>query len=108
MVLLPPDLMVRTLLDAAIAFLVMGVTEAVIKPLATAVIRRPLKRALPAVFERLDQQLPALLQSAGPEEVTAEIASSIAHATGNPATAQQIEQVVALYSPIKAALRNLR
>ena len=36
---LPPDLMsFRTLLDAAIAFAVMGLTEAVIKPLAKAMI----------------------------------------------------------------------
>lgn len=107
MALLPPELMsLRTLIDAAIAFLVMGITEAIIKPLATAAIERPLKRALPYIYERLDDEMPTLLRTASPEVMTAEIASSIAQATGNPATARQIDQVVALYSPIKAVLRN--
>ena len=109
MVHLPPDLMsLRTLLDGLIAFLVMGITEAIIKPLATAAIERPLKRALPYVYERLDDEMPTLLRTADPEVMTAEIAASIAQATGNPATARQIEQVVALYSPIKAVLRNVK
>jgi hypothetical protein len=106
---LPPDLMsFRTLIDGLIAFLVIGLTEVVIKPLATAAIGRPLKRALPDIFERLDNEMPVLLRTADPEVMTAEIAASIAQATGNPATARQIEQVVALYSPIKAVLRNVR
>lgn len=106
---LPADLMsLRTLIDGLIAFLVMGITEAIIKPLATAAIERPLKRALPYIYERLDDEMPTLLRTADPEVMTAEIASTIAQATGNPATARQIDQVVALYSPIKAALRNAR
>lgn len=109
MIHLPADLMsLRTLIDAGIAFLVMGITEAIIKPLATAAIERPLKRALPFIYERLDDEMPTLLRTADPEVMTAEIASTIAQATGNPATARQIDQVVALYSPIKAALRNAR
>jgi hypothetical protein len=52
--------------------------------------------------------MPTLLRTANPEMMAAEIAASIAQATGNPATARQIEQVVDLYSPIKAALRNVR
>lgn len=105
----PLELMtLRTIVDGLIAFLVMGLTEAVIKPLAKAAIDRPLRRALPYVYERLDEEMPTLLRTADPEVMTAQIASSIAQATGNPATARQIDQVVALYSPIKAALRNVR
>ena len=109
MALPTPELMtLRTIVDGLIAFLVMGLTEAVIKPLAKAAIDRPLRRALPYVYERLDEEMPTLLRTADPEVMTAQSASSIAQATGNPATARQIEQVVALYSPIKAALRNVR
>ena len=96
----------RAIVDGLIAFLVMGLTEAVIKPLAKAAIDRPLRRALPYVYERLDEEMPTLLRTADPEVMTAEIAASIAQATGHPATARQIDQVVALYSPIKAAIRN--
>ncbi len=98
----------RTLMDGLIAFVVLGLTEAVIKPLAKAAIDRPLRKALPYVYERLDNEMPVLLRTADPEVMATEIASSIAQATGKPATARQIDQVVALYSPIKAALRNVR
>jgi hypothetical protein len=98
----------RALADSLIAFLVMGLTEAVIKPLAKAAIDRPLSKALPHIYARLDDEMPTLLRTADPEVMTAEIAASIAQATGNPATTRQIDQVVALYSPIKAVLRNVR
>lgn len=98
----------RTLIDGLIAFLMLGISEAILKPLAKAAIDRSLKRALPYVYERLDDEMPTLLRTAAPEVMTAEIAASIAQATGSPATARQIEQVVALYSPIRAALRNVR
>ena len=100
--------MFRPLIDAAIAFVVLGFTEVVIKPLASAFVSRSLNRALPYIFERLDNEMPTLLREADPEVMTAEIAATIAQATGQAATARQIEQVVSLYSPIKAALRNIR
>lgn len=98
---------VMFIVDAAIAFVVLGVTEAFIKPMAIAFVQRSTKRFLPAIFQRLDASMPQLLSTATPEVMTAEIASAIADATGKPATARQIDQVVALYSPIKAALRNV-
>ena len=105
---LPPETMsFRTFVDALLAFLLMGLTEAVVKPAAKAAIDRPLRRALPQVYEQLDSDMPNLLRTATPEVMTAKIAASIATATGNPATARQIEQVVQFYDPIKAVLRNV-
>lgn len=95
------------IIDAIIAFVLLGVTEAFVKPMAIAFVQRSTKRFLPAIFQRLDKAMPELLNTATPEVMTAEIASAIADATGKPATARQIDQVVALYNPIKAALRNV-
>lgn len=96
----------RFFIDGIIAFIVLGISEAIVKPLAKAAIERPLKQALPAIFEKLDDEMPKLLITATPEVMTSKIASTIASATGNEATARQIEKVVELYSPIKAAFRN--
>lgn len=98
----------RFIIDAIIAFLTMGITEAIIKPLAKALIDRQLRRAMPYIYQRLDNEMPSLLQVATPEVMSAHIASTIAQATGNPATARQIEQVVQFYDPIKAAARNIK
>lgn len=105
----PSDFMsLRTFIDALIAFLVMGITEAIIKPLATAAIDKPLRRALPYIYERLDNEMPLLLKDATPEVMAAEIAATIAQATGHPATANQVRKVAELYDPIKAVLRNVK
>ena len=70
---------------------------------------KALKEALPKVYAQLDADLPQVL-SMHPTPVAVEsvVAQSIAHATGNRATVAQIEAVVGLYDPIKAALRNLK
>lgn len=98
----------RWILDALVAFFTLGFTEAVVKPIATRLVDRQLRRALPYIYEHLDNEMPSLLRTATSEVMTSHIAASISKATGELATPRQIEQVVALYNPIKAALRNDR
>jgi hypothetical protein len=98
----------RWILDALVAFFTLGFTEAVVKPVATRLVDRQLRRALPYIYEHLDNEMPSLLRTATPELMTSQIAASISKVTGEIATPRQIEQVVSLYSPIAAALRNAR
>jgi hypothetical protein len=68
-----------------------------------------LRRALPKVYTQLDAELPQVLSmQPAPVVVESVVAQSIAHATGNRATATQIEAVIGLYDPIKAAIRNMK
>jgi hypothetical protein len=85
-----------------------GITEALIKPLAKSMVDRPLRRAMPYIYRRLDSEMPLLLKNATPSIMAAEIAAAIAQATGNPATARQIKQIAEFYDPIKAAERNVK
>jgi hypothetical protein len=71
-------------------------------------IDRALRQVLPMVFERIDQELPVLLNNHGtPAQVTGLFASAIADHTGSKATAEQVQAIVALYNPIAAAVRQL-
>lgn len=67
-----------------------------------------LRRDLQRIFWRLDGQMPKLLAEAGPAEVTGVIGSAISEVTGEKATGQRVEAIVALYNPIAAAVRNLK
>jgi hypothetical protein len=68
-----------------------------------------LRRVLPKVYAQLDAELPQVLEmKPAPIVVESVVAQSIAQATGNRASAAQIEAVIGLYDPIKAALRNLK
>lgn len=97
----------KTVWWAVSTFLTLGVSEAVVKPLAKAVIDRSLRRVLPHIYARLDQEMPTLLRTATPEVMTSQIATVITQATGKAASAQQIARVAQLYDPLKAALRNV-
>lgn len=68
-----------------------------------------LRRALPQVYNRLDAEIPVLLtQHMPPSRVESVIASAIADAVGKPASATQVEAVLGLYDPIRAALNRRR
>ena len=64
--------------------------------------------ALPKIYERLDLEMPQLLESASPTQMTDAVSTAIAVATeGKVAvTGTQIQAVVGLYSPIAAVVRN--
>ena len=70
---------------------------------------RALRKELPAIFARLDLELPFLLiNKAQPLTVQAIVTDAIEEKLGRTATATQVSAVLGLYDPVKAALRNIR
>jgi len=66
------------------------------------------KRALPGIFQRLDLELPLLLSNqAPPSRVKGLVASAVSDAVGHRATLPEIEAVIAMYDPIRAAAAQL-
>jgi hypothetical protein len=79
------------------------------KLLLKAAMDKALRKALPKVYAQLDSDLPQVLSmKPAPIVVESVVAQSIAQATGDRATAEQIGAVIGLYDPVKAALRNLK
>jgi hypothetical protein len=72
-------------------------------------VDRALRKELPAIFAKLDMELPFLLiNHAKPLEVKVVITDVIEEKIGHKATATQVSAILGLYDPIKAALRNIR
>ena len=72
-------------------------------------VDRALRKELPAIFARLDMELPFLLiNHAKPLAVKAVVTDVIEEKIGGIATATQVSAVMGLYDPIKAAIRNLK
>ena len=70
---------------------------------------RALRKELPAIYARLDLELPFLqINKAQPLAVQAVVTDAIEEKLGHTATATQVAAVLGLYDPIKAALRNIR
>ena len=65
------------------------------------------RRSLPAIYKRLDAQLPLLItNNAPPGIVRGIIASAINDATGKRVKQDQVAAVIGLYDPVEAA-RNM-
>jgi hypothetical protein len=71
-------------------------------------VDRALRRELPAIFAKLDMELPSMLvDHAKPLEVQAVITDVIEEKIGRTATATQVSTILGLYDPVKAAIRNI-
>jgi hypothetical protein len=70
-------------------------------------VDRALRRELPAIFAKLDMELP-LMYKAKPLAVQAVVTDAIEAKIGGIATATQVNAVLSLYDPVKAAIRNLK
>ena len=72
-------------------------------------VDRALRKELPAIFAKLDIELPfMLINHAKPLEVQAVVTDVIEEKLGGIATATQVSAVLGLYNPVKAAIRNLK
>ena len=70
---------------------------------------RALRKELPAIFKRLDLVLPYMLsEKASPLQVQAAVVEAIEEKIGHVATPTQIDAVLGLYDPIKAAIANFK
>jgi hypothetical protein len=71
-------------------------------------VDRALRKELPQIFARLDVELPfMLINHAKPLEVKAVVTDIIEEKTLRKATATQVNAVLGLYDPVKAAIRNI-
>jgi len=72
-------------------------------------VDRALRKELPAIFAKLDIELPfMLINHAKPLEVQAVVTDAIEEKLGGIATATQVSAVLGLYDPVKAAIRNIK
>jgi hypothetical protein len=72
-------------------------------------VDRALREELPAIFAKLDIELPSMLVNhAKPLEVQAVVTDVIEKKLGRTATATQVSTILGLYDPVKAAIRNLK
>jgi hypothetical protein len=72
-------------------------------------VDRALRKELPAIFAKLDIELPSMLvDHAKPIEVQSAVTDVIEEKIGGIASATQVSAVLSLYDPVKAALRNIK
>jgi hypothetical protein len=89
----------RSIIDIAIAFLLLGFTEAVIKPIAKQWVMKKIVKYTPAVFEILDKQMPELLKAYNGKQLEQVVRTKLETLTGESWSDRDIDQVFKLYDP---------
>jgi hypothetical protein len=93
----------RWLLDLAVAFLALGVIEALVKPLARRFVQLRILAAAPLLFRQLDPLLPGLLQSCSGAELEQVVRQKLEALTGESWAREDLGPLFALFDPRAAA-----
>ena len=87
------------LLDVTTAFLLLGLTEAVIKPIAKRFVQRRLIQHAPTLLRFLDAQMPSLLQAYRGQELEQVVRTQLEKLTGESWAGENIDEVFRLSDP---------
>ena len=89
----------RTAIDLFIGFLAMGLTEALVKPVAKRWTQRRLMRWAPTLLNFLDHQMPTLLQAYRGAELEQVLRTQLENLTGESWAEQSLDPLFRLYDP---------
>ena len=77
--------------------------------LAKMALEQGVRAALPVIFDQIDNKLPLTIsQQLGGDAISGLIGSAISDAVRRPAKTEEIDAVVALYDPRKAAAKRAK
>ena len=91
------------LLDLAVAFLALGVVEALLKPLARRFVQRRILSVAPVLFRQLDPLLPGLLQRCSGAELEQVVRQKLEALTGESWATDDLGPLFALFDLRAAA-----
>ena len=85
--------------DLSVSFLLLGIVEAVVKPIAKRWVQRRILRSAPAALELLDRQLPQLFGQLNGKQLQDVVRHKLETLTGEQWSDREIDQVFSLYDP---------
>jgi hypothetical protein len=95
----------RLLFDLLVAFLLLGLMEALLKPLAKRFVQRRILQVAPLVFSQLDPYMPALLQQCSGAQLEQLVRTKLETLTGESWASDDLSLLFRLYDPRCAADR---
>ena len=95
----------RYIFDGIFVFLTLGLTEAVIKPLAKRFVQRRLLAAAPLVLREVDRRLPELIQLPDGASVEARVRELAEQATGESWATDDLGPLFELFD-LRRAVRS--
>lgn len=96
----------RLLLDLLVAFLLLGLVEALVKPIAKRLVQRRILRVAPLVLSQLDPFMPALLQQCSGAQLEQIVRTKLEALTGESWAGEDLSLLFRLFDPRIAADRT--
>ncbi|MDM7954559.1 MAG: hypothetical protein QUV07_15270 [Cyanobium sp. CZS 25K] len=94
------------MIDALLAFLLLGLSEAIVKPIAKRFVQRRILRAAPLVFAQLDPFMPALLQQCSGSQLEQIVRTKLEATTGESWAGEDLTPLFRLFDPRLACDRT--
>lgn len=89
----------KLLIEAVLFFLTLGLTEAVIKPIARQWVRRRVIKYGPMVLGLLDAQMPHLLKEYDGKQLEQIVRTKLEELTGESWSKEELDEVFRMYDP---------
>jgi hypothetical protein len=86
-------------LDLALSFVLLGLMEALVKPIAKRWTQRRLLRHAPSALALLDRQLPQLLGQLNGQQLAEVVRHKLESLTGESWSDRELDQLFSLYDP---------
>lgn len=89
--------MIEPVTDAVFFFIGLGISKALIEPIAKLVIKNKVMRFAPAALKLLDEQMPGFLGKWSGEDIEQLVRQKLESVTGESWSKQEIDSVFQLY-----------
>jgi hypothetical protein len=89
----------RLIIEAVLFFLVLGFTEAIIKPTAKQWVRRRVIKYAPMALGALDAQMPNLLKEYDGKQLEQVVRTKLESLTGETWSKEELDEVFRMYDP---------
>jgi hypothetical protein len=93
----PP--LAHVVVDALIAFAILGVTEAVVKPVAKLIVQNRLRKYLPVALEFLDLSMPEMIFQYTGNQMNTALKMKLEDTFGKPVSQRDLDAVFNIYDP---------
>jgi hypothetical protein len=93
------ELLVGNISSFALAFLLLGVQEALIKPIAKTLLKRKIIKHAPAAMQFLDEKMPGAFSRYNARDLNTQLKERLESITGESWGEKEVDEMFKIYDP---------
>jgi hypothetical protein len=93
------ELLARNISSLALAFLLLGIQEALIKPIAKTILKKKIIKHAPAAMQFLDEKMPGAFSRYNARDLNIQLKERLELITGESWGEKEIDEMFKIYDP---------